>query len=345
MATRAVDVVAATTIPKPKSMAAQTALVRIWTTGTAIICGALVLLMLLFLFAFAWPAIKYNGWTMLTSIYWNIGDQYATGTTVHNGVAAQPGANFGSLVFIYGTLMTSILAMLGAVPLSLLVAFALVYRIPARIRPGVNALVELMAGVPSVVYGLWGVVVLVPFIGQQLAPFVTSHLSGVPFVGGAAGSGNGLFASAVILALMVTPIMVATMRDVMLAQSKALYEASVALGSTSWQAVTRVVVPSVRNGVFASVLLAFGRALGETMAVLMVCGAAANEFPSNIFQTVNTIAAIIVSQLESASTDASGIAQRSLAELALILFVITLTINIIARLIMRGTDRLGKSNA
>jgi phosphate transport system permease protein len=174
---------------------------------------------------------------------------------------------------------------------------------------------------------------------MTVAPWVTAHLGFIPFLGGASGSGNGLLASIFILSLMVIPIMVATTRDVILAQSNSLFEASMALGSTSWQAVTWAVVPSVRQGIVASVLLAFGRALGETMAVLMVCGAAINSFPGNIFSPVNTIAAVIVSQLESALTDASGMAQRSLAELAVTLFLITLLVNIIARAIMRGADR------
>ncbi|HTC31038.1 MAG TPA: phosphate ABC transporter permease subunit PstC, partial [Candidatus Acidoferrum sp.] len=235
--------------------------------------------------------------------------------------------------------LTAFLTMVVAVPLSMMVALSLVYRIPRQIRPLANALVELMAGVPSVVYGLWGLVVLVPWIASSVAPWVTGHLGFVPFLGGSGGSGNGLAASVFILALMVIPIMVATTRDVILAQSSAIFEASMALGSTSWQAMTWAVVPSVRNGIVASVLLAFGRALGETMAVLMVCGAAINTFPQNVFSPVNTIAAVIVSQLESALTDATGMAQRSLAELACILFVITLLVNIIARSIMRGADR------
>jgi phosphate transport system permease protein len=237
------------------------------------------------------------------------------------------------LVFVYGTIVTSALAMVLGVPISILVALALVYKVPRRLRPLANATVELMAGVPSVVYGLWGLVVLVPWIGQRLGPFFTSN----------AGSGNGLLASGIILAIMVIPIMVATMRDVILSQPKTIFEASMALGSTTWQAVTRAVLPSVRTGVAASVLVALGRALGETMAVLMVSGAAINQFPSNIFQAVNTIAAVIVSQLDSALTDASGVAQRSLAELALILFVITLAVNSVARIILHGTDRLRES--
>ncbi len=309
-------------------------------TGLAALASfAIIFLMLFFLIAYAYPAIRFNGIEFFTSGIWNIGNQYGSGTMTRNGFSAQPGASFGALVFIFGTLLTGALTMVVAVPLSLMVALSLVYTVPKRLRPIANALVELMAGVPSVVYGLWGMVVLVPWIGEKLAPWVTAHLGFVPFLGGSAGSGNGLAASVFILSLMVIPIMVATTRDVMLAQSNSLFEASMALGSTSWQAMTRAVLPSVRSGVVASVLLAFGRALGETMAVLMVCGAAINSYPENIFSPVNTIAAVIVSQLESALTDASGMAQRSLAELACALFVITLIINVVARGIMRGADR------
>lgn len=259
--------------------------------------------------------------------------------TTRNGFTGPPGASFGALVFIFGSVVTALGTMVVAVPLSLMVALSLVYRVPRRLRPLANALVELMAGVPSVVYGLWGLVVLVPLVGQGIAPWVTEHFSAVPWIGGNAGSGSGLLSSVLILALMVIPIMVATTRDVILSQSNSIFEASMALGSTSWQAMTRAVLPSVRSGVVASILLAFGRAFGETMAVLMVCGAAINTFPQNLFAPVNTIAAVIVSQLESALTDSTGMAQRSLAELACALFIITLLVNVIARGIMRGADR------
>lgn len=311
---------------------------------TALLSALLLVLMLVFLIVFSFPAIRFNGWTILTGVMWNIGNQYGTGTSTHNGVSAMPGANFGGLVFIFGTIATSALAMLLAVPISILVALALVYRVPRRLKTLANAMVELMAGVPSVVYGLWGLVVLVPWIGHSFAPFVTSHLGRTPLLGGEPGSGNGLLASGIILAIMVIPIMVATMRDVIVAQTGSIFEASMALGSTSWQAVTRAVIPSVRSGMTASILVALGRALGETMAVLMVSGAAVNQFPSNIFQAVNTIAAVIVSQLDSALTDASGMAQRSLAELAVVLFIITLTVNSIARAILHGADRARESS-
>ncbi len=299
-------------------------LLRLATGALALTSFGIIFLMLAFLFVYAYPAIRFNGIGFLTSVTWNIGNQYGSGTVTRGGFTGQEGAAFGALVFICGTVLSSFLAMLAAIPFSLLVAVAIVYRVPPVLKPLTNAVVELMAGVPSVIYGLWGMIVLVPFIGAKLAP---------------SGNGNGLLAATVILALMVVPIMVATTRDVVQAQSSSIYEASMALGSTSWHAVTRAVLPSVRNGIAGSVLLAFGRALGETMAVLMVCGAAINTLPHGIFSPINTIAAVIVSQLESALTDASGMAQRSLGELALALFLITLIVNGVARIILRGGDR------
>ena len=294
------------------------------STGcAALLSFGLVFLMLAFLLAYAYPAIVFNGTAFFTSLKWSIGDQYATGTIVRAGFAGLPGAAFGALVFIAGTMLTSCFAMVISVPLSLLVAIALVYRVPAGAQPFANAIVGLMAGVPSVVYGLWGLVVLVPYIGARFG-----------------GSGNGLLAATLLLSLMVIPIMVSAMRDVISQQSTAIYESSMALGSTDWQAVTRAVLPSAGSGIGAAVLFAFGRALGETMAVLMVCGSAINTLPHSIAQPVNTIAAVIVSQLESALADPTGMAQRSLAELALTHFVITLAVNGIARLILSGRIRL-----
>ncbi len=338
MAVRSGDTVKAISPAALQRISAQLGL-RILTGVAALLSSAIIFLMLFFLIAYAYPAIRFNGLQFLTNPIWNIGNQYASGVTMRNGFSGPPGASFGALVFIFGSVLSAVCTMVVAVPLSIMVALSLVYRVPRPLRPLTNALVELMAGIPSVVYGLWGLVVLVPWIAGSFGPWVTAHLGFIPFIGGSAGSGNGLVASVFILSLMVIPIMVATTRDVILAQSNAIFEASMALGSSSWQAMTRAVLPSVRGGVVASVLLAFGRAIGETMAVLMVCGAAINTFPHNVFAPINTIAAVIVSQLESALTDSTGMAQRSLAELAVVLFIITLLINVIARSIMRGADR------
>lgn len=311
-----------------------------WSTGSmAALTAAVVFLIGVFLAVYALPAVRFNGLGFFGSLTWNIGNQYG-GEVIHRaGVTAAAGAVFGVLVFVYGTLMSSLLAMAVALPIALLAAIAMVYRVPASLSGLVNTLVELMAGVPSVVFGLWGVIVLVPFIGNTLGPWAQSHCLGISVICGSVGTGNGLLASGLILAVMILPIMAATMRDVISVVPVPVYEAGIALGGTSWQAVTHAVLPSARAGLFGAAMLALGRALGETMAVLMVSGSAINQLPQNIFQPINTMAAVIVSQLDSALTDATGMAVRSLAEVALVLFAITLVVNVLARLVLRLTTR------
>ena len=316
---------------------------RVGSGFFALVTAAIVFLITAFLVLYSYPALRFNGLGILTSPIWNLGNQYGSGVVHRGGFAGAPGASFGATVFIFGTLATSIVAMIIATPLAILVAIALVYRVPRRLRLPMNALVELMAGVPSVVYGLWGIGVLVPWIANSVGPWSATYLGGLPIVSGGAGSGDGLMAAGLILAVMVFPIMAATIRDVISRFPQATYEASIALGATSWQTVARLILPSIRVQIVAAVMLALGRALGETMAVLMVCGSALNAIPTNIFQPVNTIAAVIVSQLDSALTDPTGMAERSLAELALILFGITLSVNLIARIIMRGADRVKRT--
>jgi phosphate transport system permease protein len=326
-----------------RSLLSSGVVFRFGTGFMALLTAAIVFLIAVFLVLYSYPAIRFNGVDILTSPIWNLGNQYGTGVEHRGGFAGAPGASFGGAVFIVGTLASSALAMLVATPLAILVAIAMVYRVPRPLRLPVNTLVELMAGVPSVVYGLWGIGVLVPWIAHAVGPFFSAHFSGIPFIGAGAGSGNGLLAAGLILAVMVFPIMAATMRDVIYRFPQDVFEASIGLGATSWKTVTRLVLPAIRLQVLAAMMLALGRALGETMAVLMVCGSALNSFPSDIFQPVNTIAAVIVSQLDSALTDPTGMAERSLAELALILFVITLSVNFLARIIMRGADRVKRT--
>jgi phosphate transport system permease protein len=325
--------------PRRLGVAPQDLVLRYGTTFCAIITATIVFLVAIFLIVYAYPALRFNGFNILTGMTWNLGNQYGAGVERHGGFIAAPGASFGAVVFIFGTIATSAFAMLIATPLALLAAVAMHYRVPGRLKTPVNVLVELMAGVPSVVYGLWGVGVLVPWIAGSLGPFFATHFPGLA-AGGGAGSGNGLLASSLILAIMVFPIMAATMRDVISRFPQQTFEGAIGLGATTWQSVTQLVLPSLKIPMFASAMLALGRALGETMAVLMVCGSALNLLPQNIFAPVNTIAAVIVSQLDSALTDPTGMAERTLAELALILFAITLSVNLIARLIMRGSERV-----
>lgn len=343
MATREAEAGALLGARRSRSSISQDIFVRLGTGVTAFLTAAIVFLIAAFLIVYAYPALRFNGWTILTSMTWNLGNQYGSGVERHGGFIGAPGASFGALVFIEGTLLSSALAMLIATPLAILVAIAMVYKVPKQLKLPTNTLVELMAGVPSVIYGLWGVGVLVPWTQDTVGPFFEKYFSGVPFLGGGAGSGNGLFAASIILAVMVFPIMAATIRDVIFRFPQITYEASIGLGATSWQTVTRLVLPAVRPQILAASMLALGRALGETMAVLMVCGSALNMSPSNLFQPINTIAAVIVAQLDSALTDPTGMAERTLAELALILFAITLSVNFIARLIMRGADRVKRT--
>lgn len=305
----------------------------------AFITAAVVGLIAVFLLAYAYPAIRFNGWEIVSGFIWNTGNQYAGGVVRRGGFIGSPGASFGGFIFILGTLLSSAVAMLIAAPLAILAAIAMHYSVPRRLKTAVNTLVELMAGVPSVVYGLWGVGVLVPWIANALGPAVSARLPDFPLFAGGAASGNGLLAASVILAVMIFPIMAATMRDVISTFPQSVFEGSIGLGATTWQGVVTLVLPAIRTPMFAAAMLALGRALGETMAVLMVCGSALNLLPHNVFAPINTIAAVIVSQLDSALTDPTGMAERSLAELALILFGITLSVNLIARLIMRGADR------
>ncbi|MGH7715098.1 MAG: phosphate ABC transporter permease subunit PstC [Vulcanimicrobiaceae bacterium] len=315
-------------------------IMRYGTTVAACVTATVVFLVAAFLIVYAYPALAFNGFGILTHLEWNLGNQYASGVEHRGGFTGAPGASFGAVVFITGTIVSSALAMAIATPLAILVAIAMHYQVPRRLKTPVNTLIELMAGVPSVVYGLWGIGVLVPWISNTVGPFLAAHFSMLPFIGSGAASGNGLLAASFILAVMVFPIMAATMRDVLSTFPKIVFEGAIGLGATPWQSVTTMVLPAIRTQMFAAAMLALGRALGETMAVLMVCGSALNQLPQNVFAPINTIAAVIVSQLDSALTDPTGMAERSLAELALILFAITLSVNLIARLIMRGSDRV-----
>jgi phosphate transport system permease protein len=328
---------------RPRTGAAVDSAFRFGSGFFALVTAAIVFLIAAFLVLYAYPALRFNGLGILTSPIWNLGNQYGNGVVRRGGFVGAPGASFGATVFIFGTLATSAVAMFIATPVAILVAIALVYRVPKRLQLPINTLVELMAGVPSVVYGLWGIGVLVPWIANSVGPWCTTYLSGLPFVASGAGSGDGLIAAGLLLAVMVFPIIAATIRDLIFGFPQATYEASIGVGATSWQTVLHLILLSIRSQIFATAMLALGRALGETMAVLMVCGSALNAMPSNLFQPVNTIAAVIVSQLDSALTDPTGMAERSLAELALILFAITLSVNLIARLIMRGADRVKRT--
>lgn len=296
-----------------------------------------LLAILVFLGRYSWPAITFNGWHFLWGHTWNLGNLYAD-PTMQRGQLAPIGANYGILVFIVGTLLTSAIALLIAIPVSLGVAIFLAEGLGSNLKIILSFVVELLAAVPSVVYGLWGYAVLTPLVARVIGPGLRSTLGFLPFFSGAIGSGYGLLAASIVLALMVVPIIAATVRDALSQVPSEMKEAAYALGATHFEVVRRAMLPTVRSNIVGACILGLGRALGETMAVLMVSGGALNYFPSNIYSPITTMASFIVSQLDSAMQDPTGMAVRSLAEIALILFIIAVITNVIARL-LTGTSR------
>ena len=307
----------------------------------AVVAGAvpasLLAIFLFFLTYLSWPALIYNGLKFVTNNSWSLGNLYGSPIT-HNGFTVMPGAHYGILFLIVGTLLSTLVALVLAEPVGVAAAVFLAEAVPGTIRLWVSFLVELLAAVPSVVLGLWGYAVLIPFVGHHIYPALADALSG-PFFGGPTGSGYGLLTAGLVLSLMIVPLIAATMRDAIVAQPMTVRELAAALGATRFETIWRIVLPGVRQVLIGVTILATGRALGETMAVLMVSGNALNYLPPNIYSPISTMAAFIVSQLDSALQDPSGMAVRSIAEVALVLSVISIIVNAAARLILFGTVR------
>jgi phosphate transport system permease protein len=309
---------------------------RLTLLALSLLIPAALAAVILFLLIYAGPALGFNGFGFVSRITWNLGDLYSD-PVVTRGVLVPPGASYGILVFIFGTLLSSGIAILIAVPLSVGAAIFLSEIVPPRIRPVLSMLVELVAVVPSVVFGLWGIAVLVPFIGNVMGPALSDTLGFIPFfAGGNSGGGYGLLAASVVLALMITPIIATTLLDALMQVPKENRESAFALGATHFEVVSKAMMPMVRTTLIGGIVLALGRALGETMAVLMVSGGGINILPSSLFSPISTIASFIVSQLDSAEGDPTNMAVRSLAEIALALFIITLITNAGAKLLTTG---------
>ncbi|HEX7389939.1 MAG TPA: phosphate ABC transporter permease subunit PstC [Acidiphilium sp.] len=310
---------------------------RLGLAAIALVIPAALVLIVVFLIQYAWPAIFYNGIRFVGTIDWNLGNLYAN-PVIRHGVEVPLNANYGILAFIVGTLFSSFLAILFALPVAVGTAIFLAEAVPARFRGALSMLVELVAVVPSVVFGLWGIYVLAPLIAHYIGPGITAILGFIPFfdIHRSTGSGFGLLAAAIVLALMITPIIATTLYDALLQVPRELRESAMALGATRFEMVIKTALPTVRVTLIGGVVLGLGRALGETMAVLMVSGGALNYLPDTIFTPITTMAAFILSQLDSAFQDPTGMAVKSLAEIAIVLFIITLAVNAAARLLVRG---------
>ncbi len=270
------------------------------------------------------PAIKAFGFSFLLVESWNPVTEV-----------------FGALPAIYGTILTSFIAMLIAVPVGLMIAFFLTELCPPILRRPIGIAIELLAGIPSIIYGIWGLFIFAPFLQQTLQPFLIDTLGDVPGIGllfAGPPYGIGVLTSGLILAIMVLPFVTAITRDVFEAVPGVLKEAAYGVGCTTWEVVRNVVLPFARVGVIGGIMLSLGRALGETMAVTFVIGNA-HRISASVLAPGTTISATIANEFTEAVGD---LYTSALIELGLILFVITFIVLAIARyLLMRIERRIG----
>jgi len=247
---------------------------------------------------------------------------------------------FGVLPLILGTLVTSAIALLIGVPISLGVGLALSEYVPKKFGVAVSFLVELLAAVPSVIYGLWGIFVLIPFLRDHVYPYLKAVFGFIPVFSGPI-YGGGVLTGGIVLAIMIIPTVSAVMRDLFSAVPNSQREAMIALGATKWE-TAKTVISYARSGVIGAVILGLGRAVGETMAITMVIGNRFQVWPSSMFDAWYTMAAIIANELLEATYD---LYISALINVGLILLFVTLIINILARLIVWRTLRLTRGIA
>ncbi|MGA3004371.1 MAG: phosphate ABC transporter permease subunit PstC [Acetobacteraceae bacterium] len=290
--------------------------------AVATISGVFVLLLLgsliLTLFIGGLPAFRRFGVGFLTSTEWD---------PVHEV--------FGAAVSVYGTLLTSILALAFAVPLAFGIAFYLTELAPSWLRRPVGTAIELLAAVPSIIYGMWGFFVIVPIMSQYVEPTLIDTFDGVPVLQDLfAGPpfGTGLFTAAMVLAVMVIPFVAATMRDVFETVPPVFKESAYGVGCTTWEVMRSIVLPYTRVSVVGGIMLGLGRALGETMAVTFVIGNA-DRISGSLFGSGNTIASIVA--LEFPESPAGSLKLASLLALGFILFVISFIVLAISRTLLR----------
>ena len=260
----------------------------------------------------AFPAIKRFGFSFLGSSTWDAARE-----------------QFGALPAIYGTLLSSLIGLVIAVPISLGAAIFLVELAPSWLSKPASFIIEMLAAIPSVIIGLWGLFVLVPFIRSPVEIWLQNALGILPLFQGPR-FGVGFLSAGIILAIMIIPIITAVSRDAIKAVPGQQREAMLALGATRWETIQKVVLPYCRSGLVGGTILGLGRALGETMAVTMVIGNS-YELTASLFSPGATIASKIASEFSEAS---GGMFVGSLVELALILFAVTLLVNVVARLLV-----------
>ena len=270
------------------------------------------------------PSLKEFGPSFLWSNVWSVPDD-----------------QYGALIAIYGTVTTSVIALLIAVPVSFGIALFLTETCPAWLRRPLGTAIELLAGVPSIIYGIWGLFIFAPLFAEHVQPHLQSWFGEVPILGGLFSGppiGIGIFTAGIVLSLMVIPFVASVMRDVFETVPPILKESAYGVGCTTWEVVRHIVLPYTRVGVIGGIMLGLGRALGETMAVTFVIGNA-NRIGDGLFSPGNSIASTLANEFAEADP---GLHISSLFALGLVLFIITFIVLAISRwLIRRGLGAEG----
>ncbi|MFF7705925.1 phosphate ABC transporter permease subunit PstC [Pseudomonas sp. NPDC007930] len=248
------------------------------------------------------------------------------------------GERFGAVVPIYGTLVTSFLALLIAVPVSFGIAIFLTEVAPPWMRMPIASAIELLAGIPSIIYGMWGLFVFAPFMAEHLTPWINDNLGAIPVIGALFQGpplGIGTLTAAIVLAIMIIPFITSVMNEVFRTVPTQLKESAYALGGTTWEVVWDIVLPYTRSAVVGGVFLGLGRALGETMAVTFVLGNA-HQLSASLLMPSSSIASVIANEFSEAYTD---LHRSSLIALGFLLFVVTFIVLAIARIMLMRLSR------
>ncbi|MFV0389837.1 MAG: phosphate ABC transporter permease subunit PstC [Pyrinomonadaceae bacterium] len=277
----------------------------------------IVFAMILMMIANSLPTLKAYGFSFLTSTEWMPASEV-----------------FGALPFIYGTIVSSLIALLIAMPISLGIAIFLVEQAPSRVAAPIAFLVELLAAIPSVVYGLWGIFVLAPFIRDYLGVFLQNYVGFLPIFQGRL-TGFGMLTGGIIMALMITPIITAVVRDVLAVVPVSQREAALALGATKWE-TTLIVLGNAASGIAGAIVLGLGRALGETMAVTMLIGNSP-QISSSLFEPAYTIASVLAANFGDATDQ---MYMSALIEMGLVLFLVTFVVNAFAKLLVSRVAKI-----
>ncbi|RII29860.1 MAG: phosphate ABC transporter permease subunit PstC [Geobacter sp.] len=266
------------------------------------------------------PSLRKFGWGFITGSDWD---------------AVQ--GSFAALPYLYGSIVSSILAILLATPLSVGTALFITELAPHKVGVVTASLVELLAAIPSVIYGLWGILVMTPWLQTTIEPFLIKHLGFLPFFQGAP-YGVSMLAAVFILMIMIIPIITSITKEVLLAVPQSQKEAAFALGATRWEMIRMAVIPYGRSGILGAVILGLGRAIGETMAVTMVIGNTP-QISLSLLSPAYTMPSVIANEFAEAT---SKLHTASLMEIGLILLVVTLVINFMARLLLWSVTRRWK---